>query len=335
MSDDGRVSSTPGLAAARRPAVFVALAALLWVAAGWTGVASAHAILEASTPADGSVVPTSPAKVTLQFSEHVTLTIGSLRVFDRNGHRVDQGDASTRLGRLGHRGRVAPGPPRGHLRGGLAGHLGRHAPGARWLPLLGADPVRGVVESHQQRVRPGRQPRLAVDRRRAAVARLRRRLPGGRGRAVPHGDRRSRGAGAGAGPRRRHRRRRGAGRGIAPGAPGGCARHRARGGLDVPRRGARAGARSGHRTCARHAAGGSGRGRGRGLPSEPTGRRGAVGGGTRPRRGGLRSHRAHSRTHPAGLAHRAGRRGPRRRGGRVDRWVGHAVAGAAAPASQW
>jgi copper transport protein len=94
MSDYGRVSSTPGLAAVRRPAVLAALAALLWVAAGWTGVASAHAILEASTPADGSVVPTSPPKVTLQFSEHVTLTIGSLRVFDRNGHRVDQGDAS-------------------------------------------------------------------------------------------------------------------------------------------------------------------------------------------------------------------------------------------------
>ena len=87
--------STPASLPPRRPAVFVALAALLWVACRLDGVASAHAVLEASTPADGSVVPTSPAKVTLQFSEHVTLTIGSLRVFDRNGHRVDQGTRRT------------------------------------------------------------------------------------------------------------------------------------------------------------------------------------------------------------------------------------------------
>lgn len=57
-------------------------------------VADAHAILESSSPADQSVSATSPDRVTLSFSEPVTLVTESLRVFDANGSRVDRGVAS-------------------------------------------------------------------------------------------------------------------------------------------------------------------------------------------------------------------------------------------------
>jgi copper transport protein len=101
------------LTVARRAPAVLLLGALLWLALGSGSVASAHAILEASTPADGSVVPTSPAKVTLQFNEHVTLTLGSLRVFDGSGKRVDLGNAShgsdDSVIEVGLRPRLAPG----------------------------------------------------------------------------------------------------------------------------------------------------------------------------------------------------------------------------------
>lgn len=56
--------------------------------------ASAHAILESSSPADQSIEATSPSKVTLTFSESVTLGPGAVRVFDGSGGRVDDGLAS-------------------------------------------------------------------------------------------------------------------------------------------------------------------------------------------------------------------------------------------------
>ncbi|HVX19196.1 MAG TPA: copper resistance protein CopC [Acidimicrobiales bacterium] len=69
-------------------ATLLAAGALLAAAAP----ASAHAVLLSSTPADGAVLRNAPSKVELHFSEHVTITLGSLRVVDANGHRVDLGN---------------------------------------------------------------------------------------------------------------------------------------------------------------------------------------------------------------------------------------------------
>jgi copper transport protein len=53
--------------------------------------ASAHAALTASDPANGSVVPDAPNRVTLTFSESVQLISGKIRVLAPDGSRADQG----------------------------------------------------------------------------------------------------------------------------------------------------------------------------------------------------------------------------------------------------
>lgn len=55
--------------------------------------AAAHAVLESTTPADGSVVATAPTQVTLHFGEQVALTPSDIRVYDDQLRRVDQADA--------------------------------------------------------------------------------------------------------------------------------------------------------------------------------------------------------------------------------------------------
>lgn len=45
-----------------------------------------------SDPADGSVLAKAPKQVTLTFGEGVSVTLGSVRVFDHTGKRVDVGD---------------------------------------------------------------------------------------------------------------------------------------------------------------------------------------------------------------------------------------------------
>jgi len=77
--------------AARRVAAAVAM--VLTVVAAWPGVASAHAQLESSTPAAGSIVRISPAAVVLRFDEGVEIDFGSVRVFGASGSRVDSGGA--------------------------------------------------------------------------------------------------------------------------------------------------------------------------------------------------------------------------------------------------
>jgi copper transport protein len=67
-------------------AVVAALAAL--VAAG---AASAHATLEETQPTNDTVVQTSPAQVTMRFSEPVETPFGSVRVYDDALERVDTG----------------------------------------------------------------------------------------------------------------------------------------------------------------------------------------------------------------------------------------------------
>jgi copper transport protein len=74
---------------------------LLIALAGWliaglvvAGPASAHAELVSTTPGDGAQLDQAPGKVTLQFSEAVSLGAGYVRVLDGAGDRVDTGDAT-------------------------------------------------------------------------------------------------------------------------------------------------------------------------------------------------------------------------------------------------
>lgn len=69
----------------------VVLAALAALSVG-APMASAHAILESSSPADGAVVTKSPSEVTLDFSEDVTLPPNAVVVLDSSKQRVDRGD---------------------------------------------------------------------------------------------------------------------------------------------------------------------------------------------------------------------------------------------------
>lgn len=77
------------------------LAALLGTLTLGAGTASAHAALTATDPADGSVVPAAPARVTLTFSEGVLLSPDSVRVLDPRGERVDAGRPQHDGGRSG------------------------------------------------------------------------------------------------------------------------------------------------------------------------------------------------------------------------------------------
>ena len=59
-----------------------------------TGVASAHASLVATSPADGTSVTPSPATVSATFSERVSIGVGGLTVRNTRGLRVDTGPNS-------------------------------------------------------------------------------------------------------------------------------------------------------------------------------------------------------------------------------------------------
>ena len=78
----------------RRPSVktgrgrLLVLAAALAALAGPSAV-SAHSTLVATEPEKGSVVEESPDHVALHFDEPVETALGSVRVFDANGRRVD------------------------------------------------------------------------------------------------------------------------------------------------------------------------------------------------------------------------------------------------------
>jgi copper transport protein len=74
--------------------VVVGLAALVLVLVAGTGVASAHAALDSTTPADGQSVPTAPQIVSATFSESISADVGGLTIRNTDGDRVDDGNSS-------------------------------------------------------------------------------------------------------------------------------------------------------------------------------------------------------------------------------------------------
>ncbi len=71
----------------------LALAGALLALLALPAAASAHATLEATSPARGAVVKTAPRDVVFAFSETVEGNFGAVRVFDGKGARVDAGAA--------------------------------------------------------------------------------------------------------------------------------------------------------------------------------------------------------------------------------------------------
>ncbi|MFI2760850.1 copper resistance CopC/CopD family protein [Streptomyces echinatus] len=66
---------------------------------GTAAPASAHAVVRATDPADGTVLRTAPRQVTLTFTESVGLLTDSFRVYDPGNHRVRTGPAGHAAGR--------------------------------------------------------------------------------------------------------------------------------------------------------------------------------------------------------------------------------------------
>ncbi|HWG23635.1 copper resistance CopC/CopD family protein [Actinospica sp.] len=88
--------ASPGPAGFRRArALLVSLAVAVGIVLAVAAPASAHATLEGSTPAQNSVVTTAPGQVTLTFDEAVGISADSIRVFNPNGDRVDDGDTTS------------------------------------------------------------------------------------------------------------------------------------------------------------------------------------------------------------------------------------------------
>jgi copper transport protein len=75
---------------------------------GTAAPASAHAVLRATDPADGTVLRTAPRQVTLTFSESVGLLTDSFRVYDPGNHRLRTGPAAHASGRADTAGVTLP-----------------------------------------------------------------------------------------------------------------------------------------------------------------------------------------------------------------------------------
>ena len=80
----------------RRAALLLVALVLGWSAAGIAaaGPAAAHATLVSTDPGEGARLATVPARVSLEFSEGVSLGAGYARVLSADGERVDTGTAS-------------------------------------------------------------------------------------------------------------------------------------------------------------------------------------------------------------------------------------------------
>ncbi|MBR7829211.1 copper resistance protein CopC/CopD [Actinospica sp. MGRD01-02] len=82
----------PGPAGFRRArALLAAIAVAVGLVLAVAAPASAHATLEGSAPAANDIVSRAPSQVTLTFDEAVGVSADSIRVFDPNGDRVDDG----------------------------------------------------------------------------------------------------------------------------------------------------------------------------------------------------------------------------------------------------
>lgn len=64
-----------------------------------TGIAAAHATVVSTNPADGGSVPSSPAEISVTFSENVSVVSGGLTLLDADGSRVDDGGSRVVDGR--------------------------------------------------------------------------------------------------------------------------------------------------------------------------------------------------------------------------------------------
>ena len=73
-------------------ALILALAALALL----PPAASAHAVLEATTPEGGARLKTAPEQIVLRFSEPVEAEFGAVRVFDSHGREVQAGGTISR-----------------------------------------------------------------------------------------------------------------------------------------------------------------------------------------------------------------------------------------------
>ena len=73
--------------------VVTALLCIVVVLGAAAAPASAHAQLVSTNPADGAHVEPAPKRVSLRFSEHVSLKLGGVRVLNTDGERVDKDDA--------------------------------------------------------------------------------------------------------------------------------------------------------------------------------------------------------------------------------------------------
>ncbi len=71
----------------------LALISALAIGATAPAAASAHAILEGTSPQRGAVVPHQPDAVIFRFDEPVEGNFGAVRVYDSHGNEVDQSDA--------------------------------------------------------------------------------------------------------------------------------------------------------------------------------------------------------------------------------------------------
>jgi copper transport protein len=105
--------------------------------------AGAHAVLERTEPARGTVVEESPTRVVLGFDEPVEGALGSVRVFDGSGERVD-GEEVTK-------------PSREEIAVAIDGELERGTYTVAWRVISAdSDPINGAWVFHVQE--PGPQP---------------------------------------------------------------------------------------------------------------------------------------------------------------------------------
>ena len=90
-SRPGRGAPGPGHVRLRHLRTLIGTCALVFAL---HGEASAHAVLEHSTPHRNSAVRVAPASVQLDFNEPIEVGFGAVRVYDEQGARVDRGKVS-------------------------------------------------------------------------------------------------------------------------------------------------------------------------------------------------------------------------------------------------